>query len=256
MAATAPSLISSSPIPETSPLRAIYADWEQRFRTALVAEWQRKVRDLAEKLAKRYDKANLADPIPVQPSFWDDWQDGYLQLVTGYIEEAAGIGVKDTVDDLDKAYSLGIDMTLANTEATKWAETYSAQLVKGLVSTDKDAIRKQLGIWTQSKETFPDLVARIAKAIGDPGRAEVIAATEATRSYAAGNVIGWQTAGILDKGNVNDALAKSPPAHVSCRCWITRDPFTGLVWNTANDERVCPICLPLADKVVLPISRR
>jgi hypothetical protein len=83
---------------------------------------------------------------------------------------------------------------------------------------------------------MPDLVARINKIVRDPARAEAIAVTEATATFADANTGAWATAGY-------ETAVVKPPAHPRCRCWPQpyklADATKVIVWYTARDELVC-----------------
>jgi SPP1 gp7 family putative phage head morphogenesis protein len=63
-----------------------------------------------------------------------------------------------------------------------------------------------------------DLISRVERVWGGP-RADVAAITEVTRLYAEGNRAAWAASGVVK----------------------------ALQWKTSQDERVCPVCGPLAD---------
>lgn len=76
----------------------------------------------------------------------------------------------------------------------------------------------------------------------------LIAVTETSR----GLIYGWQETWRLHIGDLQMEIA--PPRHPRCRCWlrIQRRPAGGwqVLWITALDERVCPLCGPLHEMEV------
>jgi len=102
--------------------------------------------------------------------------------------------------------------------AARWARDYSYELVRGINDT---TARQLQNIFARARaESWPreQLVDRIARIFGS-SRAEAIATTELTRAYSQGTDIARQI------------IAESGVELVH-------------VWQTAVDERVCPICAP------------
>jgi hypothetical protein len=113
-----------------------------------------------------------------------------------------------------------VDMALVNAAALEWATQYSAELVKGLTVTTQAAIDEAMQTYREHPGmNRAGLAALLAFAFG-MGRAAMIAATEVTRGY---------TAGV---GVYQHLLARQ------------RVP-TVRIWDTAADERVCVVCLPM-----------
>jgi SPP1 gp7 family putative phage head morphogenesis protein len=75
--------------------------------------------------------------------------------------------------------------------------------------------------WVNSGKPLSDLEDSLLKYY-NPQRAKWIAVTETTRSFAMGNLNSWKAGGLVQ----------------------------GMRWHTAEDDIVCPICSPLAGKLV------
>ena len=121
---------------------------------------------------------------------------------------------------------IGIDYTLTNVEAAKWASEYAGMLVTRIDGTTMDAVRSAVTTFVETPGfTVGDTMRMLPFT---DSRAVMVSVTEITRSYAEGN----QLAG--------DALAKE---------------FSGVRvikrWFTNYDSLVCDICGPLHNKVVL-----
>jgi len=130
-------------------------------------------------------------------------------------------GVLAAGESFTAAMNFELDWTLANTAAAKWARAHSGELIKGIADTDRQRIAGEVATWVEAQETYNDLVKRVSGVIADPRRADLIAATEGTNAYASGNIATWR--------QVEDDLGVGVVQ----------------VWNTANDDLVCPICGPL-----------
>lgn len=111
---------------------------------------------------------------------------------------------------------------LANLQAARWAEDWAAQLVRAITESTRQQIRDLVGRAIREGWSTEELAQAIeARGIFSRHRAQLIAITETTRSFAVANAIAWQAA------RVERAR-----------------------WYTAADDRVCPICESRAGKSV------
>ena len=129
---------------------------------------------------------------------------------------------------LDNALRLSVDTGISfdpaiiNQEALRWARTYSQELVQGLTNTTRNQISEAVSAFIQTPGmTIGDIESLIEPAFG-PVRAQIIAATETTRAYA------------MATNEVQALLQQETPTLETVQ-----------VWNTMQDELVCPICGPL-----------
>jgi len=136
------------------------------------------------------------------------------------LQDSADLGVSVAVDQLDNI-GFGFDWTLASTRAAEWASRYSYELVGGITETTRARLAAAVTEWVNNGEPLPSLIREVAPIFGRD-RAALIASTEVTRAYAEGTVAGYQASGVVER----------------------------LVWRTAMDERVCPICGALNNKTV------
>lgn len=132
--------------------------------------------------------------------------------------EGADLGVK-TADKQFKGIGFGFDYTLVNQDARKWADTYSYELVRGIDETTQAHLRQSIRQWIDNGLPLRSLKRELVPIFGRD-RAELIASTEVTRAYAEGNRIAYAASGVVEE----------------------------IIWRTSTDERVCPVCGPLADK--------
>lgn len=151
------------------------------------------------------------------------------------LQDAAALGVAEAQADIERDV-LGVKRTpivdtgganweLPNIDAWEWARQYAGMLVRGIQDTTRRAVAAEVQYFTQNSLTINQLRDRIMGIDGGvfgEVRARRIAVTEVTRAYAEGNRAAW---GAMDY-------------------------VEGYEWNTANDERVCPICGPLHNVVV------
>lgn len=121
-----------------------------------------------------------------------------------------------------KALDIGA-WELANNAAAQWAIRYGQSLVGALLMTTTQRIQNEIAEYIRNSETIGHLIRRIRGGqLYSPERAQTIAVTEVTRAFAEGNRAAWKASEVIEKRE----------------------------WRTNNDELVCPVCGPLAGRVV------
>lgn len=162
------------------------------------------------------------------------------------IEALAVFGVQKVKETLSPSEAVGINWDLANQQAADWARAHAEERSRLISETTRKRIAKaggqltdvygEVATWIEQPEAMGDLVARINQIVDNPARAEAIAVTEATVTFADANTAGWAAAGY-------EPAAVKPAAHVMCRCYVQPyklpDGTKVIVWYTAQDERVC-----------------
>jgi SPP1 gp7 family putative phage head morphogenesis protein len=124
----------------------------------------------------------------------------------------------------DTAVLSATDWTLINEDARAWASQYAGQLVQGITRTSATILQGALSDYIGGTLAYRDLLALLAPTFGST-RATTISQTEITRAFSEGNRQSWQRTGVIE--------------------WWS--------WQTASDERVCPICDGL-DGEVFPMD--
>ena len=129
---------------------------------------------------------------------------------------------------LDSALRLSVDTGISfdpaviNTEALNWARNFSTEWAQKLTETTRKQLQEAMSAFIQTPGmTIGDITRLIEPSFGAV-RSEMIAITEVTRAYSMGT-------------NETQRLLQAE----------TPELETMLVWNTMQDERVCPICGPL-----------
>jgi SPP1 gp7 family putative phage head morphogenesis protein len=110
---------------------------------------------------------------------------------------------------------------LVNTRAQEWAKRYSGELIANINDTTKQAVQQAVERWYGNGEPLSALVDDLQPAFSKR-RAKLIAQTETTNAAARGSYTGFKESGVV----------------------------TGVVWKTANDERVCSVCGALDGAIV------
>jgi SPP1 gp7 family putative phage head morphogenesis protein len=201
---------------------------KQKAEDKLYASVRRHFKRQADKIRGRLEilaperKAIIDTTFLDDDSLWDDpdWDAELVKLLT----KAAQDGISLFAD----AITIGMDYTATNTDAAKWARQYTYDLIKGIDDTTREAVRSAISGFIETPGmTIGDVMDALP--YGEI-RAQMIATTEITRSYAQGN----QLAG--------EAMKKEWP-----------DVEVVKKWYTNNDDRVCDICGPM-DGEEVPID--
>ena len=119
----------------------------------------------------------------------------------------------------------GVEIPVIQEAATRWLVDYKFGLIRNINDSTEKIIRSAVTDWVSTPGmTRGDLEQLISRGFG-PERASAIAVTETTRAIAQGELI------------VSDELGKMGIRMLD-------------IWNTDNDDLVCPLCAPLNRKEV------
>lgn len=178
----------------------------------------------------------LGDPPSVAniPSEWWDRLAADLRaalepiLIDMAVASALGLGASAGIMG-------AVNWAAVNTRAETWARGYTYNLVRGINSTTRDMLRREIAaFYRDGKATvgtlaeslrpgLPELRDRLGRVMASETRANLIAVTEVTRATAEG-----------EQRLVDEIKSQNPDANVIG------------VWLTSRDEHVCPlICIPL-----------
>ena len=225
------------------------------------SELRQRIQDELEPQIPDSRKAIKAVRIPVE--FWRNESKKLLAVLLAHIVDGSNGGVR-RAQYAAEAIGIGIDWTLAFTQAADWAREHAAELVTGVTETTQERIRSLLANWIEAPDmTLPDLWRQLQEDFAfSRYRAELIAQTETTNAYARGEMLTakeledtgmlryekeWQTVAVFGTGpgtvchiceplhgvrvdgsdGVFDTLAgplQGPAAHPGCRCWINIIP--------------------------------
>lgn len=166
--------------------------------------------------------------MPPKPSilseqFWSEEERALFNTLAPSLLSVIFRGVEEGAAQLPKGAQLLLDWDLVNQAVLDYLNRYKAR-IKGISDTTAKHVRREIENWVRSGDPLPVLTQRLAPWFG-PKRAKRIAVTEVTRLYADGNQLAWRQSGLVSANR----------------------------WNTARDERVCPICAPL-NGVVVPMG--
>lgn len=194
---------------------------EQALRMALERRAQREIaQGLEEWLRTVFPDSMSEEEIALWASRLEAGQATFRDVLRRALQDSVDLGVSVAVEQL-AGVGMGFDWTLANTAAAEWASRYSYELVGGITETTRARLAAAVSEWVNNGDPLPRLIREITPIFGRD-RAALIAATEVTRAYSEGTYIGYRESGVVEK----------------------------VVWRTARDELVCPICGALHNQVV------
>ncbi len=152
----------------------------------------------------------------------DLWQEHYAAILQMLIEiwtDAAWSGMAAVIETMDQAGMPSVDPAEIWIVILAWISEHVGEEAVGIMATTMAAVEEALALWDgEDEETLAVLLAPIFNEY----RAETIGLTEAILAITIGNLLAWQAYGIIEE----------------------------VIWVTAEDERVCPICRPLHETII------
>lgn len=185
-------------------------------RDALEAALAQKLGKLNRELLNEIMDA-LGDPpdlAAITPAFWESLRARFTGLLSPALEAIFVASVEAQMG----AIGIGIAWDLVNERAAQWASQYTFDLVSGITETRQQMLQQAVSDFFRQAWDLRDLAERLAREYG-PVRSEMIAVTEVTRAVNAGEQAFREEAEKLGAA-------------------------FEVIWQTANDERTCPICEP------------
>lgn len=221
--------------------KALIRSWRpwSAFEERLADETERALRRQAE---AAIEKIRTDGEDAIDAAFWQAQRTEMLNALEPVLISLAARSVERVRQSLGKT-GVSINWNLANDNATAWARQNAGEKITKVTETTKRMVGNEVADWSQSSEGLDGLIKRIQEMTDEEGgaifnrrRAETIAITEATNTYAGANVQAWQAAGYAP-------AVYRPAAHIKCRCYLQpkklQDGSRVMVWYTARDERVC-----------------
>lgn len=187
--------------------------------------------DLATAIARLFGRqrreviALLGDP-PNMASIPPEWWVGITTELRSTIAPIMEVVYLEQAAVVMDVATIGVEWGLVNEAAVTWANNYTLELVAGLNNTTRQAVTSAVNSFFSQGLSITELKAKLTPIFG-PVRAELIAVTEVTRAAAEGE---RQTAARIARNTGVDMVP---------------------IWQTVADERVCPICGPRHDQVII-----
>lgn len=190
-------------------------EFEKRIARRLGRLSQQMYQRLTEALGQEPSQALLDE---INRTFWVEMEAEYRGVLQPELERV----FMAQAAQLLAAQSIGVDAALINERAARWAREYSYELVSGITDKTRRALQEQVSGFFEDQRTLGDLYESIGQ-LFSPVRAEMIAITETTRASVQGELAFAEELGKLGLR-------------------------TTQIWQTNNDDLVCPICGPLNQK--------
>jgi hypothetical protein len=156
----------------------------------------------------------------IPPDLWDELGEELAEVVIPFSERV----YLESAERLLETVPIGVGWSLVNESASNWALQYGSELVRGINGTTRQATNQAISNFFTQGWTMGDLRGRLGR-IYSPVRAEMIAVTEVTRAAVEG-----------ERATVREIEKEG----------IRMKP----IFNTSNDDLVCPICSPRNQKEI------
>jgi len=190
-------------------------------------ELERKLaRVVGRDLRKELDKllGYLGDPPRLANVPNEYWQNGWREI-QGDVEPLMMDIFLMQAEGLMAEIAIGVNWDMVNVTASNWARQHTEQILKELFDTRYDHLNEIIPRFYEEGWNLGRLREDLERYYS-PVRADMIAVTETTRAAVEGE------RAIVERLQKESGIAMVP------------------VWQTANDERVCPICGPKHDKPI------
>jgi len=190
-------------------------------------KYERKYARLLAKLLSAYGGhllEALGDPpdiANIPPDFFDNEAKEMLRVLGPFGEQ---VYLDAALELMKQNPGMGVDWALVNQRAVDWSRQYTFDLVQGITDTNRNLLQQSISAFFEQGQTRQELEERLLRSFG-PVRAEMIAVTETTRASVQGELA------------ITEELRQQG---------IEMRP----IWQTNNDDLVCPICGPKHNKEI------
>jgi len=152
-------------------------------------------------------------------AFWQEIFERTIDLIVSIWLDAMWEGALSVVGVMDEAGLPHVDEGALYDSILDWISQNAPYQASLIWETTRSAVEKAIELWNgEDEQQLEDLL----EPIFGESRAETIGMTEAILAATMGNLLGWDIYGIIEE----------------------------VIWMTAEDERVCPICRPKHETVI------
>lgn len=257
-----PNRVDQSGIPDPNAeakdkAESVLADKVGHYFQGLQTDLARAVRHISASRKAVADQAAYDDYFNAQ--FWQEQLNQLVAALSGQIQDNVLNAAIDTAALMQMKFGIGTDGAAFHPQAAQYALDHTDSVLAGFNTTTQKGVGALISRWVNTDgATLQDLVDAIQQsALFNPARAELVAATEVTRTYAAGSYMAVSEA--ADAAGVDMALGLDDvgsllPVHPNCRCWVVPTPkyddseklvSFDMTFKTSADERVCIVCGPM-----------
>ncbi len=201
------------------PGRRAKQESEDKVAGSILGHWRKQATGIRDYLSGAAGVGFLGLALLSDFRFWTAEQDALRASLMPSFTDAVMGGVKLFADDA----LIGMSDDVINVFAAQFAREHSFELVKGITDTTRSVLQQQVNNFiTTPGYTLRDVMNALPF---DEERALTVATTEITRAYAEGQEMAGKQ---------------------------LQSEFPGVkvvkIWQTNNDDRVCPLCGPLNGK--------
>lgn len=186
------------------------SDFENRLAKLFGKEFQTELNEILASMGENPDYNSLP------AGYWEELQKRIIQFASPALLET----YLASAEQLMGTITIGADWALVNQNAINWVQKYGFDLVRGITDTTQGVLRSALEAYYRDGLDLQGLTDFLTPTFG-PVRAEMIAITETTRAGVEGE---RGLVAMIERDNQNIKMLP--------------------IWQTANDDRVCPICGP------------
>jgi len=172
-------------------------------------------------LMKEYWKLTAQNIANGKPPMTEE----FAKKLQALIQKELAFIARDNAEEESASIGIMFDPAAVDVSAEAWAKQYSYDLIKGIDETTRATVSSAITDFTNTPGmTNQDIFDRLSSTFGD-ARAEMIAITEVTRAFSAGEQIYQNMLSEMGVETVRE-------------------------WLTSEDEKVCPICGALDGQAV------
>lgn len=147
--------------------------------------------------------------------FWESEEALLWEAIAALYLSMLLSGMEGGIDILPSELQTLVNFDVLNTDAIEFAQRYRYDLISKINATTRTQVQEAVSNWVRSGDSLKVLESQLAPIFGK-NRAARIASTETTRAFFEGNKSAWESTGFV----------------------------TEYRFNTAVDDRVCPLCSP------------
>jgi len=185
----------------------------RRDRRTWQGQAEKELQDKIGGLMKQYWNLTARNISNGQPPMTDE----FAKKLRAMIENELANIAADNAEEEATVLGVGFDPAAVDAAAEAWASQYSYDMVRGIDATTRETVANAVTAFTNTPGmTNQDIFDKLAGTFGE-ARAEMIAITEVTRAFAAGEQIYQNMLADMGVQTVRE-------------------------WLTSEDEKVCPIC--------------
>lgn len=184
-----------------------------RDRRTWQGQAEKELQDKIGGLMKEYWKLTAQNISNGKPPMTDEFAKKLQAMLENELANIAADNAEEQAANLGIAF----DIAAVDAAAEAWAQSYSYDLISGIDATTRETVANAITAFTNTPGmTNQDILDKLEGTFG-AARAQMIAVTEVTRAFSAGEQI------------YQNMLAEYGIETVR-------------VWLTSEDEKVCPIC--------------